>query len=1806
MDFNVSEECGKSKDRDFVGKGFRGQSAKELRDILWNNYLDYKGDRLTLCQRIYDNHILDQVPGYENIYRSSAKIPKPIAKPIAKVTTPSTKKWDFDDIKCGFKLNQKYKIVDLICANIGNTTASELFEEKRTCTSIGEKISQNLVRVASKRIFDNPLRSFIEPVANGIDSYREKSGAVGNIGKFGMGFFSLFYWLKDPKDILTITSTYKIGGKSCEWMGTISTDGKDLYFRLNSSKYTNSKKLGTKIRLRSESFVNFSSHHVEELLKPTFYFVKDVDIIFNGLLISAPSNRSYYYNVVSIEFGFNNFDTLMVTDDALGMSLNTFFTKLLVPSISTKTISKSISNKTTVDDPISFSKVVQQVDPMPGLFLVVGDITIYRSEFEIDDEYMYVWKLPARTPLPVSRDDVILEDPPVYDVAKKSLIHLIDDVVRNKRSIDLLFKYLKGYVDYSNTTNAYKLYSDAQQYVFNNPNIILINKGYSSFYINLTKVSSKNVNTVFAESDVVNLDKLEKYILSRGFDVRKSIFKNKNIIVLENVEENTGNVYSTGGTNNILFVDELFVHNNSDWVEKLTRVSKITLITDNTVSQKVAKNIHDEVRKLLQWNQHYLYDTVLVPGIDKFINLITDFRLKESLYIDNVLEYILNLIIQTHYIVRENNYILLETVYSSLYKFLDRERCYTNQPQTIAFMVGLSNQFGHKYGIGYGSKIYVYIEQSQEYVLAYFNLFYGIIQEYKINMVQIINPLDYSIYAIESSDLTKLLYNKLRKEPIIYSFFVVLTILKLQKDGIDIQPSGSEDIINFLIGELYKNSLLDLNSIFINYVLENMNQELSLIIEGLSNAVELFMNTLKNRTYGVPRAIPPKNVTNYNFTVNQLIQYVYNHDVDNTKLTWLKDVSNVKLDDQIKFQALEIAVNEGTTKSYINSVLTETIQNVIDASRGKIDLNKSSLMSSNDINVRLGKDKDQYIIAIMDNIGITMQSIIAIMIPFYSTKSEGDINTGEIGSGFMNLYRQPYTKQVVISTVDPNTKIKYFITGSPIIEKGRVVDISYNFLIDPKNKTPHKQGTDIYIYLNSQSPKDISALYIEGSIFVQKYAPYLPLNFFLNCEEVEPVNTELVLESKLGKAYIVRDITTESIILTNGVPFGELHPIIKKLFGKDDEAIITHSGYNIIVDLSKDIYQPVQSRKKIILEKSIEKELILFLRKVTVIYNIISKVLKSDDQSTNDYLFPGISYEGEARQVIPSRSYDFLDEPVLTKSDTPATLGNVIRDIIQDESCCYDDNGGFDSDLIEKKMKSAYQINSEYMVDLVKIWFSNKTNIKTTVTAGNVDITDDAVEITEKDKHKLGDKSEGEEKLVVPKLIADFVNDMVVQSWKWIYDNNINPNPVAPEVVLDQYINGAIGLYNTEKHEIIIDPRNLDLKGIYHAIAKYIEIFNRNKEEAVQFLKQNPTLNNFVGIQNSAVTVVHEFGHAVKNNTHTDQNAHSNFSYTIGKTVFNYTFDKGCNELWVKSLIDYEPTIKHDSISPYGDFITYWDNGNIKSKGTKSPDGKYEGHLVEYTENGQGYFTYRYDNEGVLIDTFFYDSLSLEEYMLIDNYDSEGHLVIVEGMGYFTYVGDEDRDVEEGYIRYSTGRRELRWDTYEGDTNILIRTCDFVDGVINGVCKSYYDNGDIRDIQEFVNGQTNGKYEIFSKSGILIEQGTEKDDQRNGKIYYYYPDTGKIKDIVTFANGVKNGWAEYFNEDGIKYMEGTLKDGSMEGEWNVYDDKTGIFVGVGTYSNNQKNGIWQSIYPNGNVESEGRYLDGKKVGIWEYWYPDGF
>jgi antitoxin component YwqK of YwqJK toxin-antitoxin module len=97
----------------------------------------------------------------------------------------------------------------------------------------------------------------------------------------------------------------------------------------------------------------------------------------------------------------------------------------------------------------------------------------------------------------------------------------------------------------------------------------------------------------------------------------------------------------------------------------------------------------------------------------------------------------------------------------------------------------------------------------------------------------------------------------------------------------------------------------------------------------------------------------------------------------------------------------------------------------------------------------------------------------------------------------------------------------------------------------------------------------------------------------------------------------------------------------------------------------------------------------------------------------------------------------------------------------------------------------------------------------------------------------------------------------------------------------------------------------------------------------------------------------------------------------------------------------------------------------------------------------------------------------------------------------------------------------------------------------HGIRKTYYSNNkNIKSIENYRNGELNGLYQKFYKSGKLYIKEYYKDDVEDG-LYEKYYENGKLNQRCYCKDGYYDGLFESWNQDGELIQQKTYKDGLL-------------------------------------------------------------
>lgn len=120
----------------------------------------------------------------------------------------------------------------------------------------------------------------------------------------------------------------------------------------------------------------------------------------------------------------------------------------------------------------------------------------------------------------------------------------------------------------------------------------------------------------------------------------------------------------------------------------------------------------------------------------------------------------------------------------------------------------------------------------------------------------------------------------------------------------------------------------------------------------------------------------------------------------------------------------------------------------------------------------------------------------------------------------------------------------------------------------------------------------------------------------------------------------------------------------------------------------------------------------------------------------------------------------------------------------------------------------------------------------------------------------------------------------------------------------------------------------------------------------------------------------------------------------------------------------------------------------------------------------------------------------------------------------------------------------------------------------SGQYKEYYDNGQVKQDMNLVNGKIDGKVTLWYR-------------------------TGTVKETRMFKTGLRDGLWVSFNEQEKKTGEASYRDDQKDGPWKIWDEN-GVLRYEMYYRKGQKSGLWIMYDESGNKTSEKRYSDDKQ------------
>lgn len=339
----------------------------------------------------------------------------------------------------------------------------------------------------------------------------------------------------------------------------------------------------------------------------------------------------------------------------------------------------------------------------------------------------------------------------------------------------------------------------------------------------------------------------------------------------------------------------------------------------------------------------------------------------------------------------------------------------------------------------------------------------------------------------------------------------------------------------------------------------------------------------------------------------------------------------------------------------------------------------------------------------------------------------------------------------------------------------------------------------------------------------------------------------------------------------------------------------------------------------------------------------------------------------------------------------------------------------------------------------------------------------------------------------------------------------------------------------------------------------------------------------------------------------------------------------------------------------------YYPNGQVSSEGTMK-DGKPDGYWRTYYVTGiiksegkrNNYLLDSiwnfFNQSGELLQSISYkigDKNGFSFRFSYDNPLNPGQTTIIskelyvngkkEGNSFYYHPTGELNRI----IYYKNNRKHGMVREYNSDS-VMISVMEYNDNYLinrerinrvdiqgrkQGTYREYYENGQIKKEEHFLDNLLHGYYREFDGRGELVMAMRY---ERGGIVEEIDEDLRELLDMkstydrqgrLVFTGGYKEGIAVgihrfydtlgivenayLYNELGQKTGEGVIDEqGRKIGSWAEYYPEGELRL-KGSYLDNRKSGSWTYYFINGGIEQKGRFERGRFQGLWIWYYSNG-
>lgn len=299
---------------------------------------------------------------------------------------------------------------------------------------------------------------------------------------------------------------------------------------------------------------------------------------------------------------------------------------------------------------------------------------------------------------------------------------------------------------------------------------------------------------------------------------------------------------------------------------------------------------------------------------------------------------------------------------------------------------------------------------------------------------------------------------------------------------------------------------------------------------------------------------------------------------------------------------------------------------------------------------------------------------------------------------------------------------------------------------------------------------------------------------------------------------------------------------------------------------------------------------------------------------------------------------------------------------------------------------------------------------------------------------------------------------------------------------------------------------------------------------------------------------------------------------------------------------------------PSGEFIYYYSDGRIRSKGELTTEGNRNGKWDFYNQEGARIRTNTYSN-GKLQGNYkiYFDHGTLKEEGSYNNDKVDGPLKVYHANGALWIDGAYVEGEQQGPFKQFYGNGQLKYEYTNKDGKLdgvlkyyyangnLADEKTFVEDKLEGERREYFENGQLQSIKTYDEGVLEGPYKTYYSHGQVSGEGDATKGNMSGK-WTYYNEDGSIKEVSVFGeNGKVTGEEILYDYNGKPYRKAQFVKGDIKSYQLIAEDGS-----VLEEAKESKGTIHaKSFSPFRTVIKEGDIVKGDYQGEWKYYYTSG-